>query len=102
MGKTAICIEVWAPGKEIIHPWAGMPYGYGVGESQSGDLTYNAYQRLDGTSFAAPHVAAIAAYLADTRGLTSAPAIEAAVRSLFYWNGARDTQFYPVNMITLP
>lgn len=96
------CVEVWAPGKEIIHLWADMPYVYGVGESQSGNTTYNAYLRMDGTSWAAPHVAAIAAYLADTQGLTSAPAIEAAVRSLFYWTGARDALNYPVNMITLP
>lgn len=89
------CVEVWAPGKGIIHPWASVAWGLGVESSQSGSVTYNHYQRFDGTSYAAPHVAAVAAYLADTQGLTSAPAIEAAVRSLFSLN-------YPVNMISLP
>lgn len=96
------CVEVWAPGKDIIHPWAAVPLSPEALLSQNGNVSYNYYQRSDGTSWAAPHVAAVAAYLADTRGLISAPAIEAAVRSLFYWNGARDAQNYPVNMISLP
>lgn len=42
-------------GKDIIHLWASVAWGGGVGSSQSGDITYNSNQRLDGTSFAAPH-----------------------------------------------
>lgn len=97
------CVEVWAPGKDIITPWTGIALNnIDVDRSQSGNSVYNHYLRSDGTSWAAPHVAGVAAYLADTQNLTSAPTIEAAVRGLFYWLGTRDAGSYPVNMITLP
>lgn len=97
------CVEVWAPGKDIITLWTGVPITIpATATSQSGNAVYTYYQRSDGTSWAAPHIAAVAAYLADTQNLTAAPAIEAAVRSRFYWLGTRDAGNYPVNMIALP
>lgn len=52
---------------------------------------------------AAPHVAAAAAWLADSEGLTTSGAIEAAVRANSYqFNGNKDSFGLPVNMIQLP
>jgi subtilisin family serine protease len=53
-------------------------------------MTYNIYDIGSGTSFAAPHVAAVAAYLSMAQGLSASTAIENAVRNTFYTNWQTD------------
>ena len=71
-----ICVDIWAPGDEIISTW-GDPaiFGTVVG------TTYSNTASLGGTSMAAPHVAAAAAYYADTYNLTTPSAIEQKIRA---------------------
>lgn len=72
------CVEVWVPGNNIYSTWGPNvgynPYNLSTWQSQS--VTYDNYINLSGTSMAAPHVAAVAAYLAETRGLGSPGDIE--------------------------
>lgn len=80
------CVSVWAPGNNIYSTWAGVA----PGAIQSGNLTYSNYALLSGTSMAAPHVAGVAAWLAETGNLTTPAQIEAAVRQYARANGAKD------------
>jgi len=102
------CVDVWAPGDDIVSTfgdhvsaWAnqttvsgtyyGMP-GYG----------YSGWARMSGTSMAAPHIAAAAAYVADTYGLTTPIAIEQKLRELFVWTGYLDASNKPAYRVQLP
>lgn len=84
------CVEVWAPSKAIWGAW-GAKNG-ALNQNNTGtwtveSVTYgstDAWLTLGGTSFAAPHIAAVAAHLAKTNSLTTPAAIEAAVRNTFY------------------
>ena len=78
------CVDIWAPGNVIVSTWGdhadpntvfGTQYSGNVPNGVSG------WAFLSGTSMAAPHIAAVAAYLADTQGLTTPSAIELAVRA---------------------
>ena len=104
------CVDIWAPGDFIYSTWGkgdgnawstvnpldyanytnsanftvngtkysgSQPSNYVVGSSSA---NYSGWQWLSGTSMAAPHVAAAAAYLADKFALTSPAAIEQAIR----------------------
>lgn len=98
------CVEVWAPGKSLLSTWGPM-VGFSSTDSstwQMQSVTYDNYVPLSGTSMAAPHIAAVAAYLAETRGLVSPGEIETAVRSLFYQTGRVDSAGLPVNLVRLP
>lgn len=98
------CVEVWAPGNAIYSTW-GPTVGYNPANSstwQSQSVTYDNYVNLSGTSMAAPHITAVAAYLAETQGLGSPGQIETAVRSLFYGTGQIDSAGLPVKIIKLP
>lgn len=79
------CVDAWAPGKKILSTWNNG--GYVVG---------------DGTSFAAPHVAGIAAYLIETFPYLLTPAdVENAVRARMVGSGASDLQSLPVRTVNL-
>lgn len=98
------CVDIWAPGNLILSLWgihanvvtnnitlANASYSGSVGTPVHG--TYDSYGALapanttqgwaflSGTSMAAPHVAAAAAWLADTYGYPTAGELEQAVRS---------------------
>jgi hypothetical protein len=98
------CVEVWAPGKEILSTWGpNVPYNPNDSSTwQSQYVTYDEYVKLSGTSMAAPHITGVAAYLAETRGLNSPGDIEAAVRGLFYGTGQWDHDGLAVNLVKLP
>lgn len=79
------CVDAWAPGKKIQSTWAN--YSYTVG---------------DGTSFAAPHVAGVAAYLIETTPSLDTPGkVENAVRAHMGLNGASDYQNIGVKTVNL-
>ncbi|MFZ1318357.1 MAG: S8 family serine peptidase, partial [Candidatus Nitrotoga sp.] len=90
------CVAIWAPGNNIYSTWAtwnatlaaSSPTAQKV--RQAGYLTYNQYEKLSGTSMAAPHVTGVAAWLAETGNLTTPAQIEAAVRNYARTNGAKD------------
>ncbi len=79
------CVDVWAPGKKIKSTWND-------GSNPTGD----------GTSFAAPHVAGVAAYLIETNPSLHTPAdIENAVRDHMFDGGAYDLQGLHVKTVNL-
>ena len=68
------CVDVWAPGHDIYSSWGDS--------TQLGNGTiYNNYARLSGTSMAAPHIAGIAAWLAETYNPASPSALETLLRN---------------------
>lgn len=69
------CVDIWAPGDAIYAVWGNLSGDTVVG------TTYSNIASIGGTSMAAPHVAAAAAYYADLYSLTSPSAIEQAIRS---------------------
>lgn len=70
------CVEIFAPGDAIYSTWGAMQPSNTLGST-----TYYGIAAISGTSMAAPHVAAAAAYYADTYGLTTPASIEAKIRS---------------------
>ncbi|MBL0037969.1 MAG: S8 family serine peptidase [Nitrosomonadales bacterium] len=84
-------------GNIIKSTWASTVSPY----TQLSNVSYNNYVNLSGTSMAAPHIAGVAAYLAETLNLITPQQIEAAVRAHFIWLGNYDTDWYPVNMPVL-
>ena len=72
---------MWAPGDDIVSTWGNLSGDTLVGTQ------YTGIGSISGTSMAAPHVAAAAAYYADVGGLTSPGAIEWAIRQNLQWFG---------------
>jgi hypothetical protein len=101
-----LCVDVWAPGDRIMSLWGDHTYpntkvnGYYSGSPNVGTSGWGA---ISGTSMSAPHIAAAAAWLADTFALTSPAAIEAKIRAnLYQFNGATDAAGQPVYVHQLP
>jgi hypothetical protein len=99
------CVDVWAPGKLVYSTW-GPLVGYSPGNPatyQFDDSTtpYTNYNYLTGTSLAAPHIAGIAAYLAEQSTYGTPAAIETAIRGLFYNAGQYDHAGLLMNMVAL-
>lgn len=78
------CVDVWAPGQHIWAAWGPDALSSDPATWQSSSTTYDNYASVGGTSFASPHVTAVAAYLAATQGLHGAGEIETAVRNTMY------------------
>ncbi|MBL0037486.1 MAG: S8 family serine peptidase [Nitrosomonadales bacterium] len=95
-------VAIWAPGNNIYSTWATWNAALAnssptaLKARQSGNTTYNVYGQLSGTSMAAPHVAGVAAWLAETGNLTTPAQIEAAVRNYARTNGAKDPDTNPI------
>jgi hypothetical protein len=64
------CVEVWAPGKSIKSNWFSSTHP-----------ALPSTREASGTSFAAPHIAALAAHLTNSLNLQTPAQIEQAVRS---------------------
>ncbi len=71
------CVDIWAPGNAIYSTWGELNGNTLVGP------TYSNIASISGTSMAAPHVAAAAAYYADTYNLATPSAIEQKIRANF-------------------
>lgn len=104
------CIDAWAPGDRIYSSWCQQyPNIMGaqsciVGTQYSGNGTSGTqgWAFLSGTSMAAPHVAGVAAYLADSLGLTTPGSIEQAVRARLFPTGYTDQGNNSVNIVQVP
>ena len=68
------CVDIWAPGDAIYSSWGAL-----IGNTVAG-TTHSNVQFDSGTSMAAPHVAAAAAYYADTYFLWTPYEIEQKIR----------------------
>ena len=80
------CVDVWAPSSSIMSTWTGSHY-----------------QRLSGTSMAAPHVAAFAARLMQSSPVATSFQLEAAVRAMLVNPaGAFDNNVSPPRSIRMP
>ena len=111
------CVDIWAPGNDIYSTWGsglfnttsqnapgysgGQPSNYVPSTSEDWQ-SYPGWAWLSGTSMAAPHVAAAAAYMADKYGLTSPAAIEAAVRQHWADYGKLDPLNQSIKVVYLP
>lgn len=78
------CVDVWAPGRSIYSTWENGGYAY-----------------LSGTSMAAPHIAGLASYIAETEGAVDSADLEAKVRAKFKNLGSFDKAGKPIHMATL-
>ena len=115
------CVDIWAPGNFIYSTWgSGKDFDWAVGSQFTvGTIGYSGgqpssyvvpstsagisgWQWLSGTSMAAPHVAAAAAYLADKYSLTTPIAIETAVRQNWKYYGASDPSGNLIYKVYLP
>jgi subtilisin family serine protease len=120
------CLDAWAPGNAIISSWGlqrnllgyvqfsgGLPLVAPgphtvVGTSYSASsvtpltATTAGWLFLSGSSMAAPHIAGLGAYLADTFNLTSPAQIEQKVRAYFRTYGFTDAASAPVFTVEIP
>jgi Subtilase family len=100
------CVDVWAPGDRIVSAWGTHSPSRTLTSSTYGGNAPNAGQGwafLSGTSMAAPHVAAAAAYLADAYAITNSAALEQVVRQFaVQFNGTVDAAGQPVKIVQLP
>ena len=113
------CVDIWAPGDFIYSTWGqdkgstlgnvtyagGQISGFNANQNPSqapAPTTVQGWQWLSGTSMAAPHVAAAAAYLADLYGLTSPVAIENELRNNRPYYGFNDPLGTPIRTLRLP
>ena len=91
------CVDIWAPGDAIYSLWGAIP------ESAYANQTYSNVVRLSGTSMAAPHVTAAAAYLADVEGLSTPAAVEQRIRQLSRrFANTSDQGGQPIMILQLP
>lgn len=109
------CVDLWAPGNDIYSTWGkgyqstnilDEPYGGGEPAVCAGmgciSAPHSGWAWLSGTSMAAPHVAAAAAYVADKYALTTPAAIEQALRNAWKTLSGTDAAYEPVRMVQLP
>ena len=91
------CVDIWAPGDAIWSTWGAYPF------DNYSNQTYSMMVRLSGTSMAAPHVAAAAAYVADVEGLTTPAAVEQRLRQLStQFAGTVDASGQIIKVLQLP
>lgn len=118
------CVDIWAPGVEIYSTWGWASVGppeatfssnlYGGGEPNTfvrgqafnqfggyGTGGYSGWAYISGTSMAAPHVAAAAAYVSAKYGLTTPAAIEGKLRLLSQSYGTTDAAGEPILVVHL-
>jgi len=88
------CVDIFAPGDAIYSTWGAMAAAAPHPQTLVGTTYWNA-AALSGTSMAAPHVAAAAAYYADTYNLTWPGGIEQYIRANTYTLNGQLVFFLP-------
>lgn len=89
------CVTMYAPSKNIYASWGGDP--------QSGSVIHSARTYLSGTSMAAPHVSALAAYTAASLGSSRSPGyVEALLRSYGGPLQSLDQKGHPIHLVKHP
>lgn len=88
------CVEAWAPGDAVFTTAGPL-------NNQAGNTVYSTYAYGSGTSFAAPYVAGLAAYLIETRTLTTPAQVEANVRGTLFNLGSLDPGGIAIKIPTL-
>lgn len=101
------CVDIWAPGDNIVSTWGAHSGATIDGVQYSGNVydyaTGGGWAFLSGTSMAAPHVAAVAAWLADVYSPATSGALETLVRQFSNQHGgAVDAAGFPVKVPRLP
>lgn len=99
------CVDVWAPSKELYGAWGQKSDPIQSWNSATWTVestTYSSAAKSGGTSFAAPHIAAIAAYLQKNSSLASSVAIETAVRNTLYTANKTDQGSNTIYYATIP
>ena len=96
------CIDIWAPGVNILSTWASESQTQPVPQQEQG-TTYSGRVRLSGTSMAAPHVAGVAAAILQAHPMFTPAQIEGAIR---YWqrpiSGSNNGAGQLVNVVSRP
>ncbi len=92
------CVDTWAPAQHVWSTWGGSQF---PAMDQVSTVAYSTIDYLSGTSMAAPHIAGLASYLAETQNLTTPAQIEAAVRAHFNFLGYYDLLGFPIYMPAL-
>ena len=85
--NTGSCVEVYAPGEGVYFPWGSTATLSALdGNTWNNPATTyaNWVNNVNGTSFSAPHITAIAASLQKTSSITTSVLIETAVRGTLY------------------
>jgi len=88
------CVDIFAPGDAIYSTWGAMAATAPHPPTLVGTTYWNT-AALSGTSMAAPHVAAAAAYYADTYNLTWPGGIEQYIRANTYTLNGQLVFFLP-------
>lgn len=97
--RSGICVEMWAPSKKIYTSW-----GTDTSSNQRGNFTYQNHARLSGTSFAAPYISGLAAWVAGSWGPLTPQQLEYAIRAYGHPLGSVDNSAgqYPINLTWTP
>jgi subtilisin family serine protease len=99
------CVDIWAPGDRIVSTWGAHSGDTFATQTYAGNAPNfgQGWAFVSGTSMAAPHVAGVAAYLADVNNPASPGELEQLIRNYAQqYGGATDAANQPVKVVRIP